>query len=146
MAGVKTITSSNSVYMLSVANLFDTPVQLQGFMADAMFTGSNRKVAETVMGADGNLSGGHVWTAYVQKISIMPDSDSYTLFEEWSSSADSQGEIFIAKATIQIPSIGRKYTMQKGILTSHKDIPDAKNVLNGSEFEITWERVIPANM
>lgn len=146
MATVKTITSDNAVYMLAVAGLFDSAQQLQGFMADAMFTGAGRKVAEVVMGADGNMSAGHVNSPYVQKISLMPDSDSYTIFEEWSSQSDGQGEIYIASATIQIPSIGRKYTMVKGVLTNYKDMPDAKQVLSGTEFEITWNRVIPANM
>ena len=142
MAGVKTITAANAVYMLSIVGLFDTPVQLQGFTADAAFSGDERKPLEVVQGVDGGTSMGFVFSLYKQKISLMPDGDSYTLFEEWLSAMESQQEIYVANATIVIPSIQRKYTLTKGGLSSAKPIPDVKKTVAGSDFEITWTKVV----
>lgn len=142
MAGIKTITAANSVYMLAVVGLFDTPIQISGFAADAAFAGDERKPAETVQGVDGKMSVGFVYSLYKQKISLMPDSDSYTLFEEWLSAMESQKEIYVGNATIVLPSIQRKYTCTKGALTSIKPIPDVKKTLASSEFEITWESIV----
>jgi hypothetical protein len=142
MSGINTITAANSVFLLSVVGLFDSPQQLQGFAADAAFSGDSRTPAETVMGVDGKMSVGFTFSLYKQKISIMPDSDSYALFEEWLSAMEAAQEIYVANATIVLPSIGRSYDLTRGALTSAKPIPDVKKVLQASEFEITWERVV----
>lgn len=143
---MNTITSISSVYMLSIVGLFDDPQQLQGFAADAMFSGDARTPAEVVQGADGNMSVGFTPSLYKQKVSLMPDSASYILFEEWLSAMESTKDIYVANATIYIPSIGRSYDLTKGVLTSAKPIPDVKKVLAMSEFEITWQSVTGRNI
>lgn len=140
-----TITSANSVFLLSIVGLFDSPQQLQGFAADAAFSGDARTPAETVMGVDGRMSVGFTFSLYKQKISLMPDSPSYILFEEWLSAMEAAQEIYVANATIVLPSIGRSYDLTRGALTIAKPIPDVKKVLQASEFEITWESVIGSN-
>ena len=57
MAG--TITGASAVIMLSVPGLFSTPQQLQGFATDDIFDTAAIASAETLMGVDGNLSGGN---------------------------------------------------------------------------------------
>jgi hypothetical protein len=146
MAQINTITAANSVFLLSIVGLFDTPQQLQGFAADAAFSGDARTPAETVMGVDGKMSVGFTFSLYKQKISLMPDSDSYVLFEEWLSAMEAAQEIYIANATIVLPSIGRSYDLTRGALTSAKPVPDVKKVLQAAEFEITWERITGSNI
>ena len=55
-----TITSADCTFLITIAGLFTSPVQLQGFAADRAFETAAVDVAELVMGVDGNLSAGWV--------------------------------------------------------------------------------------
>ncbi|MDR0480004.1 MAG: hypothetical protein LBH31_09450 [Burkholderiaceae bacterium] len=141
-----TITSANSSYILSIAGLYPTGQKLQGYMADAAFASEAVETAETVLGVDGYLSGGWLPTAIKQTISLMPDSPSYAIFENWTNAQNAQREVMTASATIVIASLGKTYTCTKGFLTRSKMMPDAKKVMQGSEFEITWNTITPSNL
>lgn len=146
MATPKTITSANSIFLLSVAGIFNTPQQLQGFAADAAFAFDSVDPAEVVMGVDGNMSAGYVPYMTPQTISIMPDSPSLAIFETWLNANNTAGDVFFANGQISLPSIGRKYTMTRGVLTSAKAAPDAKKVLQAIEYKITWNTIAPSNV
>ena len=141
-----TITAANSVYKLSIPDLYPVAQTLQGYMADAAFATQAVEPTETVMGVDGHLSGGWRPTSTRQTISIMPDSPSYTIFENWKNAQDAQREVMIANATIDIPSLGKTYTLTRGFLRGAKTIPDARTVMQGSEFEIEWNWITPSNL
>ena len=78
-----TITSADSIFALTVTNLFPSAQTLEGYAADAMFALGDTEMAVSVRGADGKLSGGFVFGEYLQTITIMPDSPSRELFETW---------------------------------------------------------------
>lgn len=136
-----TITSANSVYMLSVAGLFPAPQRLQGFAADDAFSTEQVQPAEVVMGVDGRMSAGYLPTMTPQTISIQADSESNFIFDEWQAKSRAIGEVFWAQALITLPGIGRSWTLTNGILTGYTPIPDAKKVLQARTFSITWENV-----
>lgn len=138
------ITSANSVFTLSVATLFSVPQQLQGYAADDAFTTAALKAAETMMGVDGFLSGGFVFVAIEQGITLQADSPSNALFDQWYAAQTQVKDIYNAAATIQLPSLGVKFTMTKGFLTDYTIIPDAKRVLQPRKYGITWQSAIPA--
>jgi len=140
-----TITSANSSYALSIDGLYPTAQILQGYMADAAFATERVEPTETVMGIDGNLSGGWRPVAVQQTISLMPDSPSYIIFENWANAQNAQREVMIASATILIPSLGKIYTCTKGFLSGAKMMPDAGTVMKGSEFMIVWNTITAAN-
>lgn len=137
----KTITSVNSVYMLTVATLFTTPVALQGYAADDMFSTDPRTMAETLLGLDGKLSGGYVHSVVKQKIHLQADSDSIAVFDQWVQASDTAADVFYAQATISLPGLGKTYTCKNGILKMAKVIPDVKKILAVHEYEIDWESV-----
>lgn len=136
-----TITSANSVYMLSIAGLFPTPQRLQGFAADDAFSTEQVQPAEVVMGVDGKMSAGYLPTMTVQTISIQADSESAFMFDEWQAKSRAISEVFWAQALITLPGIARSWTLTNGILTGYTPIPDAKKVLQARTFSITWENV-----
>jgi hypothetical protein len=138
---IKTITAANSIYMLAIAGVYPTPTKLEGYAADAAFASDDIAPAETVMGVDGNMSAGYLPYMTIQTISIMPDSDSLKLFEGWLIAMNTAKEIFYAAATISLPSIGRKYTLTKGVLTAAKQIPEVKKVIQAATYKITWNTV-----
>jgi hypothetical protein len=139
-----TITAANSVYMLAIASLYPVPQQLQGYAADAAFATEDVEPTEVVMGIDGHMSAGFVPYVTPQTITIMPDSPSLTMFEQWLSAMKASREIFIANGTIALPAIGKKYTLTRGVLSRIKSIPDVKKSLQPVEYRITWESVSPA--
>lgn len=138
------ITAANSVYMLSLLPLFAIPQQLQGFSADDVFGTEAVQNAEVMMGVDGHLSGGFVYAPIVQNITLQADSKSNDIFDAWNQVQFSSLETLIANAVILLPSLGRKWTMTRGFLTSFPPLPDAKKVLQPRRYAITWERQSPA--
>lgn len=140
----KTLTAANSVIMLTVEGLFDTPVQLQGFAADDIFDTDQLESAETVMGVDGKLSAGWVPAAVKQNFTLQADSDSLPFFETWYSSQQAIRELYIARGSIYLPAVGRKYAMNRGFLTNHSATASAKKILQPRKFMITWEALSSA--
>lgn len=137
-----TITSADSIFALTVTNLFPSAQTLEGYAADAMFALGDTEMAVSVRGADGKLSGGFVFGEYLQTITIMPDSPSRDLFETWQLMSLASKAVFRCNATIILPAISRKFTLTNGILQRVKAIPDAQRVLQAMTFQINWESVV----
>ena len=137
-----TITSADSIFALTVTNLFPSAQTLEGYAADAMFALGDTEMAVSVRGADGKLSGGFVFGEYLQTITIMPDSPSRELFETWQLTSLTSKAVFRCNATIILPAIRRKFTLTNGILQRVKAIPDAQRVLQAMTFQINWESVV----
>lgn len=140
----RTITSADSIYLLTIPDIFPVPVQLQGFAADAAFAFDAIDPAETVIGVDGIMSAGYTPYLTQQTISIMPDSPSLAIFETWLNLSNVNRTAYFANAVITLPAIGRIYNLTRGVLTGAKNAPDAKKVLQAVEYKITWNRVEPA--
>lgn len=143
---MRSITSANSKFMLTLSDLYAYPIEIQGYSADTMFTFDSINPTEIVMGVDGKISAGFVPQPIKQKIQIQPDQDSMLVFDEWFALMQQEREVFYADATITIPSMGKTYTLTKGVLSSYKPMPDAKKTLQAQEYEITWESVSSANI
>ncbi|EOG2948177.1 hypothetical protein ACK86L_003186 [Salmonella enterica] len=137
-----TITSADSIFALTVTNLFPSAQTLEGYAADAMFALGDTEMAVSVRGADGKLSGGFVFGEYLQTITIMPDSPSRELFETWQLTSLTSKAVFRCNATIILPAISRKFTLTNGILQRVKAIPDAQRVLQAMTYQINWETVV----
>lgn len=137
----KTLTAANSVLLLTVAGLFDTPTPLQGFEVDDIYDIDNVAPAETKMGVDGKLSGGWVPVPIVQSITLQADSDSNSIIEDWYNAQQTAREIYVASGSIYLPAVQREYVMTRGFLTGYMPVPAGKKVLQARKFSITWESV-----
>jgi hypothetical protein len=141
---MSTITAANSVFTLSIPDVFPTPQQLQGYATDDAFASENVEPAEAMMGVDGLMSAG--FTPFPTKITIafMADSPSIQIMESWLGAMKAAQEVFFADASILLPSVSKAYACTKGALTGAKQFPDAKKVLQAVQYVITWESVVPA--
>lgn len=139
-----TLTAVNSIYMLTVPSLFPVPQQLTQFSADAAFDTEAAEVAENMMGVDGVMSSGFIPFMTKQTISLMANSPSGFLFDEWMRAQAIVREVYPANATISLPAIGRKYTLTNGVLTSYPAMPDVKKIMGPRAFVITWNSISPA--
>lgn len=136
-----TITSANSVYMLSIPLLYPVPQGLLGYGTDSAFAFDDMDFIEVVMGVDGRMSAGYVPNPFVQTVTLQADSPSLKLFEDWITAMRNIREVMFADATIILPSIARKYTLTKGALTRGKIAPDAAKTMQQIPFQVTWESV-----
>lgn len=141
-----TITSANSSFALSVTDLYPVPQNIQGYAADDAFVAAAQDLAEIVMGVDGHMSAGYVFTPTPQTITIMPDSPSLVVFENWVQAMTLAQEVYRCNATISLPSIKRKYTLKNGVLTNAPKMPGVRRTLQPVAYVITWEKVIGEGM
>lgn len=139
-----TITSANAVLMLSQAILFPVPVQLQGFAADDVFNVDQIKSVEVLMGVDGVLSGGFVFSEIMQNIMLQADSASNLFFDTVWTQMQAAQDTYPLTGLISLPSVSTKFTMRNGFLTGYKPVPDAKKILQPRTHQITWGRIAPA--
>lgn len=139
-----TITSADTVFTLAVQTLFPTPQQLQGFATDDIYGVAQIKSVEVMMGVDGVLSGGFVFVAVPQKITLQADSESNDVFDLWWTTMQATKGVLRASGLIQLPAIATKFVHTTGFLTGYTPIPTAKRLLQPREYEITWQSIVPA--
>ncbi len=139
-----TVTAANSVLMLSVGLIFPAPQKIEGYATDDAFALEAVEPAEVLMGVDGRMSAGWVPKVRPQGITLQADSPSVFFFDTWDTAQQTAREVFFANGTLILPSVGKKYALTRGVLTSYKPAPDAKNVLQPLQYRITWESVAPA--
>lgn len=143
---MSTITSANSVLAIAVAGLYNSPQLIQGYAADDAFTADAVDQAEIVMGVDGHMSAGFIFNPTKFTISIMPDSPSLIFFDTWYNAQRTIRDVLSALATVSLPAIGMNYTLNNGVLTSGKPLPDVKKVLQAVPYVITFESCVGSQM
>ncbi len=137
------ITSANAVLLLSIPLLLPTPIQLQGFAADDIYDSDDIDAADTVMGADGKLSGGVVLAMVAQNIRFQADSPSIPTIDALYQSQRAAVAIFGLQMNVTLTSVGTSYQCFNGILRRWKLLPDAKRILQPRTARIEWESIIP---
>ena len=142
---MRNITAANAELFLGVADLFAIPQQIQGFSADDVFDTEAIDSAEVLMVVDGVMSAGFIFVPVKMSITLQADSASNSLFDEWFAAEQTAKQKFFANATVKLVSIGTKWSMTNGVLTSFPPMPNGKKVLQPRKFGITWERISPAS-
>jgi hypothetical protein len=136
-----TITSANSVFMIVVDSIYPNPIQLQGYATDKAFVTDSLEIAETLMGVDGRMSAGYVPNPTKQTITLQADSPSKEIFNYLVQTMKTAREVFFISGTLILPATGESFTLNRGILTTVKQIPDAQKLLQPQDYIITWESV-----
>lgn len=136
-----TLTTANSTLLLMVANLFPTPVPIQGYAADDAFAVEEVETSETYMGVDGILSGGYTPYPVPLSIKLQADSASNDFFDAWIAAEATAREKYIANATILIQGTGVLYTFTRGFMRKVSVMPEAKKVLQPRKFDIEFNSI-----
>jgi hypothetical protein len=140
------LTGANSVIILSIPNLFATPVVLQGYAADDIFDVDQVRRAETLMGVDGFLSAGFIWEQVKQTYAFQADSDSNLIFDQWQMAEQAISDKYPCTATITLPGILAQFNCGPGYLTMASPIPGAKKLYQPRRYTIEWQQVLPAEI
>jgi hypothetical protein len=138
------ITSANSTIMLAVPGVFNAPQALEQFAADDIFTNDAVAAAETMMGVDGVLTGGFVYASVPWTVTLMADSPSNDFFDTWYNFNRQAIDVFTCNGTVWLPSLGKKFNLNKGFLKTYRNMPDAAKTLRPRAFVIEWNSVTPA--
>lgn len=143
MAGNGTITAADVTFALSAAGVFSTPQIIQSFSMDDIFDHDMVDWAEVQLGADGIGVAGWVPRLNKQTISLLPSSASVLFFETVQQVQDggpfgNGPDVVYLTGSLRYPAIGRRYTMNQGVITRGAAAPSAKKVLTTRQFEITW--------
>jgi len=139
-----TLTGANSQFTLTVQGVYSAPVTLQGYATDDAFKSEAVANSEVVMGVDGTLSGGFVFTPYKTTIMLQADSPSIDVMETWKNTNIAARDTFIANGSIFVPSINKVFTLTRGFLTNSTSFPDNKKLLQPMQYEITWNLITSA--
>jgi hypothetical protein len=142
--GQSTITSANSVVTMTVAGLFTTGVQLQGYSTDKAWDTAAVVVTETQIGVDGRKTAGLVFNAIKQTFSFQADSPSVQFFEAIYAAQRVARDVYYMSAIIDLPSTGESYVCNKGTLEDYNSVASAGKVLSAREFSINWGSVVSA--
>ncbi len=137
-----TLTSANAVITLTIAGVYSTPQQLQGFSTDNIYDVGDQVVTQVMMGVDGHQSGGYVIEAIVQTFTLMADSASNEIFQNWVAAQKVGRAALPADGRTLLPATGDEYILTNGFLTSHTPMPTAGKVLEPRKFAISWESVL----
>lgn len=135
------ITSSNSSFVLTAPQVFPAPQTLQGYAVDDAFMADAVDLAEVVMGVDGKLSAGYTPNPTKITIAVMPDSPSVRIFDALIAATKAARDVIFLNGSIALPSIGKSYTLTKGVLTNVQVMPDAKKTLQPQKYILTFESV-----
>lgn len=144
MATLKSITSANSSFTLTIPGLYPAPQKLEGFAVDDMFAFDGVSTVETKMGADGKFSAGWKPTPRAVTINLQADSNSIALFEYWANAMEAAREVYACTGSVIIPGIKKSYTMSQGYLTNFSPMAGAKGTLDSQQFTITFASVKPS--
>jgi hypothetical protein len=128
-----------------VAIVFPTPQQIQKFSTDNIYEAPAIAPNQVQMGVDGFQSAGKVFVSRPVSIDLMADSPSNDFFDTWFSAEEAASETFAANGQILLKSVGKKFTLVNGSLTSYTPLPPGGRILGPRRYEITWERIIPAS-
>jgi hypothetical protein len=135
------ITDVNAVITITIPLYLPVPTQIQGFATDDIFDTEEVEMAETMMGADGFLSGGLVRAKVPWNITLQADSASVAVFEGWDAIQQTAGDVFPAQANVTLTGVGRSFQMVTGFLVRGKRMPDAKKTLMPRKWRIDWQSV-----
>lgn len=139
-----TLTSANSVLSLGVQNLFNTPVQIQGFAADDAFLTQDVETSEVLMGIDGQMSYGYVPYITMFEITLQANSASNAFFDAILNAQRFMRDDLQINGSLRLPSLGFDYSMTNGVLQKATVVPPGKKILQPRKFELAFQSIIGA--
>jgi hypothetical protein len=139
---MSTLTAANCSFALAITNLYTSPQTLSGFSLDDSFSSNAIETKESQIDLRGGGHFGYKFAFVDISMLILPDTPDAIIFQTWVNAEAALKDVLTANASINIPSIGMKYTLTNGALWSHKPFPDVKKFLQPMPFVIRWESVV----
>ena len=137
-----TLTTANSVFMLGVASLYNTPIKIEGYTADDSFSVDDITNAEVVIGLDGKMSYGYTPYLTVLSVTLQADSPSCLIFDTLLQAEKLIRGKYELNATILVDSAGMIYTFTKGVISKGTPMSANKKTRQPRKFELTFQDMV----
>lgn len=136
------ITAADATVTLAVTSLYPSPITLTNFGTDRAFEGEAVEFAETAMSVDGTLNAGYVPNPFRQTYTLSPASSFWVPLETVLTAIQTYRATYRWTGVVILPSTGRKYTLNAGVLKTATPMPNAARVLEARTFVIEWQSSI----
>lgn len=137
----KTITAMNSVLILTHPVLYPAGVKIEGFSTDQMISADDAEKSVAQMGVDGKMSVGRVPYLTAWTITLSPDSDSNTVFENIEKYERIQREVSKMTFAFTIPALNEARTFSKTVVTNYNPLPPHGRTIGARAYKLASERV-----
>lgn len=134
----RSLSSANSTFMLGAVGVFSDLVKIEGYSADSAWTMDDVTLTKTTLGVDGSFAAAWIPYTTTMTLSLMPNSSSNDFFERILSYQDVIQEAVELFGNIQIPSIGRKYALENGVISKMSLIPSTDQTLKAKKIVLIW--------
>lgn len=135
----RTITSADAKMLLVAVGVFDSPVPIEGFSTDSMWTSDAKQTGEFQMGADGKLSAGFVFAPTRISVTLQADSQSIDFFDTIAQTQQQRKKLIEIRGVVAIPAIRKKFALQKFYMENWQPLPTAGRVLAPRPFALIGE-------
>jgi hypothetical protein len=139
-----TLTAANTQITITQSTLFPSPQGLSGYAANDVTDMPAVDVLEHLMGVDGLLSFGWIWTERMQEITLQANSPSCAVFDTINNAQQAAQDVYTLSSTIIFSALGLKYTCTNGGLKTYKPLPQAQKIYRERKFRIVWNLVVPS--
>lgn len=106
----RTLTAANSILLMRVKGFNDNFVQIEGYAADNAFDFGQGKIGETMMGVDGQQSGGFTPHEVDFNIQLAPTSKSRDYLDQLTNAILQRQETFMVEFSVEIPAVKKRYS------------------------------------
>lgn len=130
-----TITAANTVISLRCEGVYDDWIRIEGAQADAFLSLGDVTFAQTEVGVDGKLSIGWVAHKTSTVVSLAPNSQSVSVFENIYNDALNNNEVRLVELRAYYPSVKRQQSVSGAIVTKSGGTGVAQ-VLNGHTYTL----------
>lgn len=135
------ITSANATFTLSVAGLFSSPQQIQAFAVEDAFDSEAVENKEVVKGVDAFITAGWIPTLPKLNVTLLPNSPSNAIFDQWFQSEQQQMQPLLAQGVITVPGIATQFTLLNVYLFSFMHLPPAKKTLQARKHVLVLDDI-----
>lgn len=140
----ETITSANSIFILTVPGLYPSGIQLQGYSAERAWQSEAQETTESQIGVDGQKASGWVPAMIQQTVALLANSKSRSVFNNIARLQRANRDALVFQGSITLPSTGESFACINGTLKNYKPLPDAAKVLQPVDFAIEWQDIQPS--
>jgi len=129
----RTLTAANSILLMRVKGFNDSFVQIEGYAADNAFDFGQGKIGETMMGVDGQQSGGFTPYEVDFNIQLAPTSKSRDYFDQFTNDILQRQETRMVEFLVEISAVKKRY-YATGFLVEVPGGTSAKKTLESSTY------------
>ena len=138
---IGSITAANVVFTLSVATLYTTPQSIQQFDVDDAVDSETVENAEVIKGVDGFMSAGWKPTLPKLNVTLMANSPSNAIFDNWFQQEQTNRTKYLAQGVISLPGIGTQFTLLNAYLMTYMHMPPVKGTLKARKHVLILDDI-----